>query len=722
MVKWIGLGMPRSPFVVPVVGGGAAWPAPSAFSFDDDFATAVDISLRDRAGWTQDSPDIAYHAGALVKTAGFLDANDGTGSGTVTYVDIGRITGGTLSYVDLAASATTTYIAFNIIDPDNLCYLLITSSGGPNRLRLYRKIAGVDTSMYDSFSNVSGDQGCEVSVEYSWSGTTCTIKLYIDGVRVPNDTTERTFTATGLLQPSGRCGIFRSGDYEAASVGGADTGPRVTMAKLHKVYQRAASGGAGTVPLSGTGQGITSLEYRLVQGGSVVSGWDWGDRPIEGFSVSSGLWFGSVSGIPEGNDYQIEVRDSADNDALTRSRVFHIGAIWISSGQSLNMQMFQGIGSSDRTVALQARGYMPSSGYPEFDDQQLSPFSYEDEWEFSHSNLEDGPVPALIKEIRDNAASAFSINVHGVGSTQIAAFLPTNTGSPYTSGAQRTLHENILAQIEYLGGCEGLIWNQGQEDAGRIYNSDVFGSTEAAQYKADFATMVGAIRTAAGRAAADFPVLIVGLGRIYPPSGTVGDYTVDPAYDLFRQTQYELTQEVANCDIACQIVDLALTGSPPATNEVHLSGTADMGYTELGSRVGAAISRAMGDATEDRRGPIPVSAERTATTIAITYDANGCSAITCADSVAANVTFWDDDSYTSELVPASMSIGTLSAGEIVVTWTFSATSAGNMITSGKGGAYSTGGGYPDEANALKGTLADGRSVITWPIWAPIEAA
>ena len=74
-----------------------------------------------------------------------------------------------------------------------------------------------------------------------------------------------------------------------------------------------------------------------------------------------------------------------------------------------------------------------------------------------------------------------------------------------------------------------------------------------------------------------------------------------------------------------------------------------------------------------------------------------------------------------------MSIGALIGGQITVTFMFAAAPGSSWrVTSGKGGLWSTGGIYPDVANALIGRYPDNgvydRGVMTAPIWGSLAVA
>ncbi len=302
----------------------------------------------------------------------------------------------------------------------------------------------------------------------------------------------------------------------------------------------------------------------------------------------------------------------------------------------------------------------------------------------------------------------------GYGSSQLVRFLSSSASVPYGAGPSRNIWTNMLAQLAYLGDIEAFVWWQQSEDAGRAYNANGFGSTEAAAYKTNFIAYIAAMRAAVGRTAAQLPVIIIVGDRLYPPSGTIGNYTADAAYDLFYKTQCELTGLIANCILGSGVQDTVLATT--TTNEPHLSGSVDMGYCEAACRQGYDIAKALGLASTDRRGALPLSMVHSGLTLAITFDANTATALTCAAAIASNFSFWTDSTFATPMTPTFMSIGALSGGQFIVTFTFAgATAAGNVVTSGKGGAFSRGGVYPDSANALKATQADGRSVVTYLI-------
>lgn len=734
-------------------GSASAFPAADQFSFADAFNTG-NTALRDRTGWEQSTSDARLQNTELVNTATpALTILDGFGANGLSYQETGRIDGGSAS-VTLATSASDWFVVLNGVDEQNMVRADFAST--LNRVRISKIVGGVTTSLFDSGIIASlFEVGQVVSVSYSWSGTTCTVTLSLNGARYPNGTTSWTFAASGLLQPCGRIGLMTTGVYSAYASTALATAPRVSMRKVHRIYQRNKTTSQGTVPIYGIAKGCTSLQFRLLQNDTVVSGWDWGQQTLNAVTVNptTGVFSANVSGIPQGNNYQIDVRDTVDNNARSTSRKFDIGAIWILFGQSLAIQSPYATG---RTTAAVANAWLPRSTTP-VGDQRSDPLNFETEWEWEGSvlggnswtaNLSQTAMLAAVRAAAPGLAT--SIICAGYGSQVLTAFLSSSANVPYTvapTGAGRTLWQNLLATIDYYGGFydpnvgpsvptapgdfEGFIWDQGQEDAGRVAATLGFTPTLRTAYMANFQSYIGAIRSHVGRTAAQLPVLIVGLGRLNPAAGgtTFGNFACDPSWDLFRQTQYDLTQIAGfNCALSHTQMDLVLTDT--ALNEVHLTGLADYGYTEDLCRAGYAMAKAMGYATTDRRGAIPLSIARTSTTLAITFDANTASALTIPSGTGfgSNFVFWTDNTYTTQLTPTAVNIGALSGGQFVVTWTFAATASGNVATSGKGGAGSQGGVYPDitgnatSSKALMATQPDGRSVITWPIFSPLVAA
>jgi len=707
--QWL---MPRR-----ALGGGAVvFPPATLFSFSDSPASG-NTYIRDRPGWIQPTSDPRYQAANLISSGNFQFA-DGFNTGGFSGQDLGRVDGGQVS-VTVSAVATTEELRVNFVNENT--YLRANLASGRNRFQVTKSINGSSTTLYDSGVVTAINVGDVMTLEYSWSGSTCTLKLYVNGARYPNSSTSWTAAASGLLQPSSLVGAMSTGNYTAyaSNVLGATPLARLTLNKLHRIYQRDKSTTNGNISVSGIGTGVTAIQFRLLQNDVLVSGWDYGAKSITGLTVDgSGNWSGTISNIPQGTGYQIQLRDSVDNLAGSVSRKFDVGVIIKGQGQSLATQIYQS--SSVRTTAGSANAWFPWS-MSNTTDIDVNPVTFDPAWDWAgitsggDTYVADKNFSAFAQPIRA-ASSSLALAWHsgGYGSRKLTAFMSSDVSVPYTQGPSRTLWQNLVATIAFFGDLEVFIWDQGQEDAGRTYNLNSFSSTDATNYKNNFVSYIAAVRAQVGRTAAQLPVIVMPIGRMYPAGGTIGNYASDAAYDLFFKTQCELTALVSNCYLGAAQHDLTLAST--TTSEPHLSSSADMGYIEKACRMGYDITKVLGLSSTDRRGALALSMAHSGLTLAITFDANTATALTCAASIATNFSFWTDNTFATPMTPTLMSIGALSGGQFVVTFTFAgSTAAGNVVSSGKGGAFSIGGSYPDSANALKATQADGRSVVTYPI-------
>ena len=574
-------------------GGGTPIGPPAAFMFSDDFDTgAASIALR--SGWDYRGNSGAYQAVQI--SAGELPLIDGYTVLPAALVDTGNVRGGSITGTlgaSWTGSAATKYatLKFGFVDEGN--YLEAYVNNGAS-LQLRRCVNGTITTVYTAAQVTTNSD--VLRADWDWDGDTCTVLLWLNGARWPNDTTSWQIAASGGLMPSGRAGLGAKTTWSAVQIDAPAVAPRLTIARPSRLYQ-ARPDGLRSIPIGGTCNGVAAIELRVTQGGNTLPGWDWGQVPIADLVIDGTSWSGAVPDLPRGTGYRIEVRSAGDADARSATWLIDIGDVIMIEGQSLAVAVMGGTG---RTMAAQSNAWFPRYATG---DTNMSPDDFNRQWGWaglapfatltSDNDVRNSTLANTVGQIRAaGGTDGVLMRNIGRGSTAIAEFRPRSTLQPYAN-SPRNLTGLWHDALDALGGdCAALVWSQGQEDFGRNYVADTFGATEAAAYKSAFAEIIADRRAAAGRSAADLPVLICGLGRLYPPSGAQGDYACDAAYDLARRTQYELTIEVDNCHLSHSEMGPASDRNgpergPPLAARLCRGGRADRGGS--GEDLGAAI-------------------------------------------------------------------------------------------------------------------------------------
>lgn len=728
------------------------------------------LSLAERPGWKYLS------VGQSLEGLNYLQSNttsssDGRATHPLLGQDLGRLDGGSIQFVTSNMSLVTGLL-FNYVNPAN--YFIVQTSNTGSRVQINcvhgSYASSASTSIYDN-GDVTGKTvlpGTQFRVDWSWSGTTITIKFYTNGVLYTTARTA-TFAQCGML-PSSWAGFDTASMYNMDNyrLGLLDTAPltRVTLDIVNKNYSRTLAGSVG-IPLSGDAIGATNIEFRLLQAGAVVSGWDWGQQSWASFTYNGGKWSGVTPAITAGTGYTIEVRATNDTLASSKSRVFGIGINGVVWGQSLAVQMLNTTltGGGHRTVTTPSDAYfltfngpirgdvvgkispalVPTGAIPESVNNPYDLARWTD-WVGDVSvvsggsgGLTDSTAGFLLGVLRNGTTLPLGIsNWASCGSSAMTKFLPTDTSVCTAVGPNLNRYQNLLRLLDVYGkDIEYLVWSQGQEDAGRSPNTPTsFTAAQATAYISNFDTTMTAVRAYVGRTAAQMPVIVIGAERMgincsstYSTvlnngtngacgtstgtncnSGSASSPCSDDSWDRFRYTQWQISQlSSKNYILGHSQVDLALEGSYPATfpGAVHLGGDNNLhaGSTEDAYRTGLDIGKALGLRATDGRGPLPGTPVRSGSTLAITFAMNGTDTLTCACGATppTNFYFYTDSAYTTQITPSSFAI----SGN-VATWTFgSALPSGVVVVTGKtppNRAFpSTGGIYPDIANYLTGT-------------------
>lgn len=678
--------------------------AATLFSFSDNFDSGSNgDTVARRTGWTVRSDDGRLapfvQAQGFVQVDGFSPSNYGFAG-----VDVGRVDGCFAQAKFLGASSSTNGLGF-YYDKDNWIRMTLNSA---NRLQIVERVSGVNTTRFDTASFLASTMvaGDVFKLILTYSGTSPRLTIQRNGVNFPQQSdysagTAPTFplTALTLSLPLGLSGFIGatgpSGspnwDDFAAGHNGVTPLPRLAMAKSVRLYQRGATTGTRSVPVGGDAVSVTGVEMRLLQSGSVVSGWDWGQKALTNVSIAGGKWFADTAQIPGGDSYVIEVRATNDNSALCRTRTFAIGDIIIAGGQSNGTGLATATPISGGTVVGPAGGYAAggvlasSAG-----GNDVGAYIYPPDVQFStpsQSSMTGSNAAALHAGLRAGSPDVPTMTVpFGLGSSNLVRFLPSSTDHTAVVGAM-SLWEGLMSQLNALYDptgrdttavdYAGIIWLQGEDDAGRSLGSLSFDAAAETAHRANLVIFYGAHKTATGRTAAQLPVSLIGLNRVYTTSSA--SQAASPAWTRFRAMQWDVCDPASAGYIpgffyAGSNMDIKLQDTSSA--QVHYSSPEQI---EKSYRAGYAMARAKGWATKDRRGAIPLSAVVSGNTIIVTFDLQLATSLTCSASVSSQYLFATSNAVDSttgllvaanQKVPTAMSIGTPSGGQCTVTYTF----------------------------------------------------
>jgi len=317
-----------------------------------------------------------------------------------------------------------------------------------------------------------------------------------------------------------------------------------------RVIQRAA--GVGSLAISGTHTGATSVQARVVLHGTNTVVVDWTTIAA---SLGASTFSGTLSGIPQGGWYNVQVRQgNATSVTATGSNRFGVGALYCFAGQSNAMQMFT-IGSgtpSSTTCKLDGSGWTANTGAGAVT--------------FANAMTAALGVPVGLVDTGYNAAA---LTLEGLRS---GGYWLDLAGAPYTIWQ---------ARVTAAGGkVEALLWLQGEADG--------FQSVAGSTYSAGLVTLFSRLRTYLDQAG--LPIFLAPLPRTTHPEAD------DAAWNVINDC-------ILAAESATQIV-AADTWDLPLGDTVHYSAT---GYATLALRMALSVRKYNGDAVQSR-GPYIASA------------------------------------------------------------------------------------------------------------------
>ncbi len=240
-------------------------------------------------------------------------------------------------------------------------------------------------------------------------------------------------------------------------------------------------------------------------------------------------------------------------------------------------------------------GYMVNGADPFADARNIQG------WGFVNAATQIEGVPVLF-EAYGNAGANIAGLIEGTSAwTDFAAALATRKGV-----------------------IEAVIWDQGQGDTDvSAFNFD---NTNYPAYADDFLDgIVAPLRALAEDP--NLPIVTPIMGRYAsssPASGT-SQAVFDSQRDRFRRLKYSLTAQGGGSDphIHCGAHHVGLLYG----DAYHPTKSTETGYYRLNERDAWSVFNVIGTAAHDGRGPVPMAATRSGSTISIALDMNGAGAL-----------------------------------------------------------------------------------------------
>uniref|UniRef100_UPI003B3AC6CE fibronectin type III domain-containing protein n=1 Tax=Sphingomonas sp. TaxID=28214 RepID=UPI003B3AC6CE len=706
------------------------------FRFADNFNDAADnLYINRRPGWqviTGDSRTSAF-VQARGQALAMFDGNnnaqaDGNLNAAFAGVDIGRMDGGYAEARYTAAAAINAYgPAVNYHDRLNWVALRVNSA---SRIAIVQVLNGVMTILYDSSNRLNAGSyvapGDRFRLDCDWSTGTPRITLLRNGVPYPqaadvsSGAPSYPLAASAALPRSSRYGVVGPSianganggwdDFEAGHLGSAPL-PRLTVDPMVRLYQRSRATGKRALPIAGIAAGVSGMEFRLLQNGAVVPGWDWGEKPLSNLVLpSSGRWTARTPEVDAGDGYQIDVRAINDARAGAITRRFGVGAIVVTHGQSNATPLaatgpVAGVTRAAAPNTYAVAGIRDASG----SGNDVSAFTRLQDMQF------DGPASGALANsyagcvLYGAASGAPGIPLMtvglGLGARRIETFLPSYTTKDVFGGTM-TLWEATVYELNALydptgvdtatADFEAFVWLQGEDNAGRTLTVAAFGAPEEAAYRANLATLYQSLRNLTGRSTAQLPFVLMGLNRSYSTNPTAD--AVSPGWTRFRSMQWDVCDPASAGHIAGMfyggsLMDIQLLAAQAA--EPHYL-AADR--AEVSLRAGYAVARAKGWRANDRRGPIPISLARSGNAITVTFDLQMATGLTCAAAIASQFLFAASNALeasggqagllaiANRVAPSSMAIGAVQGQQQDVTFTFATAPAAGWAMQMYGGS------------------------------------
>lgn len=363
--------------------------------------------------------------------------------------------------------------------------------------------------------------------------------------------------------------------------------------------------GIGTVALKGRWVGSTQcvVEVRVAAAQTGVSIVDW--QPTE--SNGNGTWTTALS-VPAGGLYRLETRlrgpDNAAGEWSPRGDMRHfwgVGDLWVIAGQSNSAGY--GRGPYEDPPELGVHLFRNSETWA------LASHPMNESTDTRHPVNREGGNPGHSPYLQFGRLLQRALH-YPIGLVQTSL-----GGSPLTRWNPREegpadLFDNMVQCVEKTGGARGILWYQGESDAGA--------QAVAESYARRFADAVSAWREALHDA--QLPVLTVQLNRVFGRA----EPGPDRWWTQVRQAQRQVAQTVEGVAVVSTL-DL------PLSDLIH---TSPAGNMLLGERLARAALDAVYRCAPNHQAPDLERAERAEAQRVVLHFANVHSRMDCIDEGA----------------------------------------------------------------------------------------
>lgn len=333
-----------------------------------------------------------------------------------------------------------------------------------------------------------------------------------------------------------------------------------------RVIQRNSSN-QGSLNISGTCSGATSIEARIVDDGTsdeVVTWTEIDASPTTTFS-------GTLSGISQGGWYNVQVRvgnETATTDNGTNK--FGIGILVGCTGQSNMEYWFDPLHGTDLTANSLLSAYDGSWAAPTANGAVS----------FGNTLISTVGIPVGLFD-------------YGVGGAALNAAAEDGSGYWLDLTANEPYDSFIDGVTAGGGELEFILWDQGQTD---ILSQAV----SEAQYETDLGTLLTRFESAITAPTGTLNFVIISQARMALGVSTYDDDSVN-----IRKAQRDFANDNSNVYISCENTDLSLTDTYHYT---------DASYTTVGQRAAQAVLYALGEVTFCQ-GPYVSAGEQISSTV-----------------------------------------------------------------------------------------------------------
>ena len=593
-----------------------------AVSFKDTFNGAS--SATNLGSWTPTDVGSTWTIGAgaantwVVQTNGNLKWNESVnanGSNYYAYDDSSHA-GGYVEFVTPSSLGVNSHniVALRLVDANNWVGITMAGTGSAG----FRVITCVSGTVDDTHYQGQG----AVSTTYRIEDDGTDIRFYFGGTLVHTLTNYTAVSASetkkGLvIDDNGSTNVESITSYESGTLAAGNT---ITLTDIdnYRVIPRNGSGQA-SLTVSGSYTGTpTNIEYRIVNDGTdtAITGHNWSTLET---GPTGGTFSGTVTAIPEGGWYNVDVRFS--NDTGTTD----------GGTNKWGVGYHIGIGGQSHAEDLDTNG----TGTP---NARLAEYTGT-AWQV-HPTTGVGQIE-LGNDVITGLGGSIPVAIYNGAVGGSALRQEADGGSGYWEAGAASLDTGWNTDVDEMGANPhfGLFW-QGDRDA-------ISGVVTEAEYESSLTTAIAQYRTDYG---AGIPVIIGLLNR--------DNAAVDADWNAIRKAQLDVAQADANT-YYFSVLDLAVLADGQ-----HLT---DASLTTAGDRIANIVNFVNGDSTY-WRGPFCASfTVLSATTGRVTITHSGGSDFTPTAASAITGFEVSDDASTWETATASRA----SATTIDLSWTSS---------------------------------------------------